>query len=143
MAQGYELLVIMHPDVSDEHIQGLSEKIKNIIEQTKGDFLKTKAWGKRRLVYKIKGFLRGYFLLIYFNGNPSTLKQVDVLLRYNEQVLRYQTVRIEKEFDVQSLPEQALGEAEGEEDIEDDDVFRGKEKSAEGAAEGSGKEVTQ
>ncbi|HNR11725.1 MAG TPA: 30S ribosomal protein S6 [Thermodesulfobacteriota bacterium] len=112
MAHAYELLIIVHPEASEEDLQKLTEKAKNTIEQSKGEFLKVRKWGKRKLVYKLKGFLRGNFLLVYFSGGSDTLKQIDLLLRYNEQVLRYQTIRLADNFDVQAVPEGAFAEAE-------------------------------
>jgi len=112
MAPAYELLIIIHPEASEEDLQKLTEKAKSTIEQSKGEFLRVRKWGKRKLVYKLKGFLRGYFLLLYFRGGPDALKNIDMLLRYNEQVLRYQTIRLAEDFDIQAVPEGAFAETE-------------------------------
>ena len=54
MFSGYETLVISHPDISDEELQELIDKLKNVISRTNGESLKIDKWGKRKLVYKIK-----------------------------------------------------------------------------------------
>lgn len=103
MFSGYETLVIAHPDISDEELQELIDKIKNVISLSKGESLKFDKWGKRKLVYKIKGLSKGYFLIVYFLGNQHVLQEIDKLLRFNERILRYQTVKIDKKLDIETL----------------------------------------
>ena len=105
MFSGYETLVIAHPDISDEELQELIDKLKNVISRTKGEYLKIDKWGKRKLVYKIKGLSKGFFLIVYFLGNQDVLQELDRLLRFNERILRYQTVKIDKKLDIKTLRE--------------------------------------
>jgi len=105
MFSGYETLVIAHPDISDEELQELIDKLKNVISRTNGESLKIDKWGKRKLVYKIKGLSKGFFLVVYFLGNQGVLQEIDRLLRFNEQILRYQTVKIDKKLDIETLRE--------------------------------------
>ncbi|MFH0814099.1 MAG: 30S ribosomal protein S6 [Pseudomonadota bacterium] len=103
MARGYETLIIAHPEVIDEEIHALEEKIKEVIARSEGECLSIEKLGKRKLVYKIKGFLKGYFFIVYFTGQSRILQELDRLLRYNERVLRYQTLRLDQGFDLESL----------------------------------------
>ena len=105
MFSGYETLVIAHPDISDEEHQELIDKIKNGLSQAKGELLKIDKWGKRKLVYKIKGLTKGCFLVVYFLGDQVVLQEIDKLLRFNERILRYQTMKIDKKLDIESLRE--------------------------------------
>ena len=132
MARGYELMIIAQPDLGDDDLQQLIDMAKGGIEGAGGEFLKARKWGKRKLVYKLKGLARGCFLLVYFNGDTSSLKKLDELLRYNEQVLRYQAVRLEKNFDIQSVPEDEIEKQE--EDIKEDITTEAEAKTAEPAA---------
>jgi small subunit ribosomal protein S6 len=110
MFSGYETLVIAHPDISDEELQELIDKLKNVISLTKGESLKIDKWGKRKLAYKIKGFSKGFFLIVYFLGNQDVLQEIDRLLRFNERILRYQTVKIDKKLDIETLREKETQE---------------------------------
>lgn len=103
MAQGYETLIIAHPEISDEDAQALSEKVKQAVLQSGAECIKIEHWGKRRLVYRIKGHTRGYFILVYSLGLPGTLKEIDAVLRYNEQILRYQTMKVHPKLDLEAL----------------------------------------
>ena len=53
-------------------------------------------WGKRRCAHKIKKSQKGNYFLLYFSGDPGVLTELDRTLRYNEKVLRYQTVIADK-----------------------------------------------
>ena len=112
MAQAYETMIIVHPETSDEEMHSLTDTLKEVITESQGDCLKVERWGHRKLVYKIKGLLKGYFLLVYYFGNPKVLQAIDSLLRYREQVLRYQTVKLNKKIDPESIREsEPSGEA--------------------------------
>jgi len=128
MAQAYETMIIVHPETSDEEMQGLIDALKEVITESQGDCLKVERWGQRKLVYKIKGFLKGYFLLVYYFGNPKILEAIDSLLRYREQVLRYQTVKLDKKIDPESIRESEAPESEVTADAESEKQIAAKDK---------------
>jgi len=128
MAQAYETMIIVHPETSDEEMQGLIDALKEVITESQGDCLKVERWGQRKLVYKIKGFLKGYFLLVYYFGNPKILEAIDSLLRYREQVLRYQTVKLDKKIDPESIRESEAAESEATADAESEKQIAAKDK---------------
>ena len=124
MAQAYETMIIVHPETPEEELHSLIDALKEVIAASQGDCLKVERWGHRKLVYKIKGLLRGYFFLVYYYGNPKILEAIDGLLRYREHVLRYQTVKLDKKIDPESIreadaPDEAL-EAESASEPEDE-----------------------
>ena len=140
MARGYELMIIAQPDIGDDDVQQLIDKAKEGVEGTGGEFLKARKWGKRKLVYKLKGSARGCFLLVYFNGDADTLKKVDELLRYNELVLRYQAVKLDKNFDIQSVPEDEIEKQE--EKLEEEAKTRAEAEVEEAALEEAPEEAS-
>ncbi len=135
MARGYELLVIAEPDMPDDDLNQLIDKVKDVIEGAKGEFLKARKWGKRKLFYRIKGLIKGYFVLVYFNADAEALRKLDALLRYNERVLRYQTVTLDKGFDVQAVPEDVIEQAQDSREDEAPAGAEAEEQAAEEATE--------
>jgi len=103
MAQAYETMIIVHPETAEEGIHSLIDTLKQVITDSQGDCLKVERWGHRKLAYKIKGLLKGYFLLVYYYGNSQILQAIDSLLRYKEHVLRYQTVKLDRRIDPESI----------------------------------------
>ena len=92
----YEMIFIVHPSVPDDEVSVVTDKISSAINQSKGEVIHLDNWGKRRCAHKIKKSQKGNYFLLYFSGDPGVLTELDRTLRYNEKVLRYQTVIADK-----------------------------------------------
>ena len=92
----YEMIFIVHPSVPDDEVSVVTDKITSVINQAKGEVIHLDNWGKRRCAHKIKKSQKGNYFLLYFSGDPGVLTELDRTLRYNEKVLRYQTVIADK-----------------------------------------------
>lgn len=93
----YEMIVIVHPNVPEEELSTVVDKVSAVIKQNQGEVIKVDAWGKRKCAHKIDKCQKGYYFVIYFTANPALLTEVEKTLRYDEKILRYQTVKIEKQ----------------------------------------------
>jgi small subunit ribosomal protein S6 len=91
----YELTLILDADLSSEAQKKLSEKIKKIIEDTKGKVEKITEWGKRELAYPIKKKKMGFYFLWEIKLNPQDVDKIDKKIKIEEQVLRYLVLRKE------------------------------------------------
>lgn len=96
MLKNYEMIFIVHPNVSEEETPKVADKVVSIVSQNKGEVIALKKWGKRKFAHKIKKCTRGYFFLLYFMATPAVLAELERILRYDENILRYQTVRSRK-----------------------------------------------
>lgn len=92
----YEMIFIVHPSVPDDEISVVTDKITSVINQNKGEVIHLDNWGKRRCAHKIKKSQKGNYFLLYFSADSQVLTELDRTLRYNEKVLRYQTVIADK-----------------------------------------------
>jgi small subunit ribosomal protein S6 len=121
--RGYETCLITHPEISEEAMESLLGKLHNSISSHNGKVLKTEKWGKKRLQYPIKKQQKANFCFLCYMGNNQILDEISHFLRFNENVLRYQTVKIE---DVSSLPTHEavveIKETEEENNISDSDT---------------------
>ncbi len=54
-------------------------------------------WGKRTLAYPIKKLFEGHYVLHRFEMAPNGTGEIDRLLRYNENVLRYLLIRLDED----------------------------------------------
>jgi len=91
----YELTLILDPDLSSEDQKKLIEKIKKIIEDTKGKVEKTNDWGKKELAYPIKKKKMGDYFLWEIKADPEQIDKVDKKLKIEEGVMRYLIIRKE------------------------------------------------
>lgn len=92
----YETVGIVKPDVPDDAVKAIIQKASNAVTSDGGEITKLDEWGRRRLAYPIEKKNEGYYFVLEYRSNPAASKEVERLLQLNEDVLRYQTVRIEK-----------------------------------------------
>ena len=91
------MIFIVHPNVPEEETSAVTDRVITVINQHKGEVIELKKWGKRKFACKIKKCTRGYYFLLYFLATPTVLAELERTLRYDEKVLRYQTIKLDKE----------------------------------------------
>jgi small subunit ribosomal protein S6 len=91
----YETIFIAHPDLVEDEVKGLIEKMREVIENLNGELIKVEEWGRRKLAYKLKKLTKGYYILIRFLGNGQVLAEIERNLRLLDSVLKYQSVRLD------------------------------------------------
>ncbi len=96
MNNNYEVVFIIRPDAGDDIVKGIIQKVREIVEGQQGQVVKVDEWGKRRLAYHIKKYSEGFYVCADTSSTPAASKEVERILRLNEDVIRYQTVRKEE-----------------------------------------------
>jgi small subunit ribosomal protein S6 len=91
---GYELTVILRPELSEEKLTASIENIKKFITGKGGVISDTKSWGKRRLAYPIKHAIEGNYILLNFTMKPNQNRELETNLRISEDVLRHLLVKL-------------------------------------------------
>lgn len=109
----YETIFIVKPDLGEEETKGLSAKVQEVITGMKGDFKRLEDWGARKLAYPINKFNRGRYYYLRFDGDAALIAELERRLRLDDKVLRYQSVKLEKETapPVVAAPKAAVEEA--------------------------------
>ncbi len=112
----YETIFIVKPDLGEEETKGLSAKVQEVITGMKGDFKRLEDWGARKLAYSINKFARGRYYYLRFDGDAALIAELERRLRLDDKVLRYQSVKLEKEAEapVAAAPKAVAEEAPGE-----------------------------
>ena len=111
----YEMMLVLDPEMSKEQIDGFVEKLKQFIADRGAEVLKVEEWGINTLAYEIKKKNKGYYLLLYLNGDVALVAEMEKTLRLMEEVLRYLIVKYE-EGDIDAF--QQGGESEQEQEPE-------------------------
>ena len=91
--QHYETLFVIKPTLTEEEIRGQIDRVKNIIADNGGDLQATDEMGMRRLAYPIDKNERGFYCVVYYKANGETVHELERQLRYNEDILRFMTVK--------------------------------------------------
>ncbi len=87
--RNYELAFIADPDLDENSLTALEEKVKGWIESAGGSVVKVDRWGKRRLAYTIKKRHDGHYVFVQAAMPNEAGAVVERNLRLTEQVLRF------------------------------------------------------
>jgi len=90
---GYELVFIVQPEMEEEPLTALVEKVTQNISDLKGQVNQVDPWGKRRLAYPIKKHLEGFYFLMQVELPASAVRSLERSLKLMEDVIRYLIMR--------------------------------------------------
>ncbi|HNT24846.1 MAG TPA: 30S ribosomal protein S6 [Anaerolineales bacterium] len=91
----YEVIFIVHPDLDDNALKELVEKVKGWIVEASGVIAKVDFWGKRKMAYSIRKQKEGQYILIKAQMLPTFTAQLERNLRFQEPVLRFLVTSVE------------------------------------------------
>ena len=92
----YESVFIARQDVSSAQAEQLATDFSEIITNMGGEIKKTEFWGLRSLAYKIKKNRKGHYVLMHIDAPAEAITEMERLMRLNEDVLRYISLRLEE-----------------------------------------------
>lgn len=100
----YETIFIAQPELGEEELKGLTEKVQEVISGMNGECRRLEDWGVRKLAYPVKKCFRGRYFYLNFTGNSALIAELERRLRLDDKVIRYQSVKLEKEADIAPAP---------------------------------------
>jgi small subunit ribosomal protein S6 len=100
----YETIFIAQPELGEEELKSLTEKVREVIASMKGECNRLEDWGIRKLAYPIKKCQKGRYFYLNFAASPDLIAELERRLRLDDKVIRYQSVKLEK--DVEAVPAQ-------------------------------------
>ena len=98
---GYETVIITRIDMTDDALKTLKEKIITVLKTFGGDVVYQEDWGKRKFAYPINKETRGHYTFLVYTGHGDVVAEVERNLRLNEFVVRFMTINLAKEFDLE------------------------------------------
>ncbi|WP_315041677.1 30S ribosomal protein S6 [Faucicola mancuniensis] len=88
----YELVLLVHPDQSDQAADMVERYIKLINEQN-GVVHRFEDWGRRQLAYPINKVHKAHYVLLNIEVAQQTLDELEELFRYNDAIIRSLVIR--------------------------------------------------
>lgn len=98
--RNYENLVIVKPTLTAEEIQESLKAIQEVITSNGGEIATTDDMGMRKLAYPIEKNDRGFFQVIYYSAEPSSISEIERRFRINEDLLRFVTIKYDTNREV-------------------------------------------
>jgi small subunit ribosomal protein S6 len=99
----YETIFILDPDLSDEGRVPVFDRLNSLIPAQGGTLLEMDEWGARKLAYSIKKKPRGYYVRADYCGDGDVVEEMERFFRIDDRVLKYMTVLIDPEADLERL----------------------------------------
>ncbi len=101
----YEGMFIISDTVAGADWETAVKHVEDLLKNRGAEILKSEKWEDRKFAYKLKGYKRGAYLLVYFNAPTDSISPLKRDFELSENVLRTLIVKVDK-----------IGESKPEED---------------------------
>ena len=91
----YELIYIVHPDLEEDDLTAITERVTGLAERYGGEVTRVEPWGLRRLAYPIQKQWEGQYVLMQLDMEPQGVADLERDLGLVEPVIRHLIVRVE------------------------------------------------
>jgi small subunit ribosomal protein S6 len=91
----YELVAIISPEVDEEGVSKIVDKMSQSINSRGGVVEEIKKWGRRKLAYPIRKFMEADYILARFKLTPKSVKELEGEISVSGDILRYLVVKVE------------------------------------------------
>ena len=88
----YELVLLVHPDQSDQ-VVGMVERYIKLVQDNGGTIHRLEDWGRRQLAYPINKIHKAHYVLFNVETDGETLAELEELFRYNDAIIRSLVMR--------------------------------------------------
>jgi len=102
-AREYETIYILRPDIDAESAEKVGSRVSEVVGREKGQLTKVELWGRRRLAFDIAKHRRGVYVYLKYLGTGRVVDEVERNLRLSDGVLKYQTVLLRNDVEVEGL----------------------------------------
>ena len=108
MLNHYETVFILTPVLSDEQMKEAVGKFRNYLTERGAEILYENNWGMRKLAYNISKKSSGFYVEFGFKAEPSLINRLEINYRRDERVLRFLTVKMDKNAAAYAAKRQSL-----------------------------------
>jgi small subunit ribosomal protein S6 len=91
----YELAFIIRPNVDDEGVTGIVDKVSQFVQTISGEVTSVDVWGRRALAYPIDNHREGVYVLFQTKMPPAALSELERNLKLSEEIIRYLLIKVE------------------------------------------------
>jgi len=88
----YELVLLVHPDQSDQ-VVGMVERYINLVKEQGGAIHRLEDWGRRQLAYAINNVHKAHYVMLNVECTGKALSELEDNFRYNDAVIRNLVIR--------------------------------------------------
>ena len=90
--RSYEVVLIIHPELDENALKGVSDRVQGWIKDSGGSVDKIDLWGKRRMAYSIRKQREGQYMFFEAQFAPAFSAELERNLRFLEPVMRFSVI---------------------------------------------------
>jgi small subunit ribosomal protein S6 len=122
----YETVFLVKPDLTDENVDKVKERVRGIVNRDGGKFLRFTIWGKKKTMYPVAKQPRAIYIHAHYLGGSAMVAEVERNLRNIDEVSRFMSKRLADDIDPETRP--ALEDMKLAGDVDDNKPFGGAER---------------
>lgn len=88
----YESMVLVKSSISDDDVNGMTEKLRDLLIRSGGQVTHAVQWGKKKLAYEIRKEKKAVYIIFRYDAQGTAAKEFERVCRIDEQVVRVMTV---------------------------------------------------
>ena len=89
----YESVIIINPNVEEDRVKKLTDDFSAMINKD-GKVEKVDSLGKKKLAYEVKKNKEGYYVVLYFEANPTVITELERNYRITDDVIKFMTINV-------------------------------------------------
>jgi len=130
----YETVFLVKPDLTDDTVDKVKDKVRQIINRDGGKFLRFTLWGKKKTMYPVAKQPRALYVHAHYLGGSAMVAEVERNLRNFDEVSRFMSKRLTDDVDPEAHQPQEDLKLSG--DVDDNKPFGGAERESYGGYDG-------
>lgn len=92
----YESVLIARQDLGASQVNTLVSELSEVLKKEGGEVVKVDNWGLKNLAYRIKKNRKGHYVLMNIVAPAKAISEYERLMRLNEDVIRYMTIKVDQ-----------------------------------------------
>ncbi len=93
----YETVFILTPVLSEDQAKEAVQKIEGELAAFGAKVKHSENWGLRKMAYPIQKKSTGFYFLIEFESEGNVVADYELMMKRDERVMRFLTVKMEKD----------------------------------------------
>jgi len=120
-ARRYESMIVFRADLQEAGTREQIERVRKLLEGQGAEIGGMHEWGLRELAYEIGKERRGFYLLVEYVATAAAVAELERNLKLSDVVLRFVSVRQEKNTPPASAPPRDDESSDGSENDDEDE----------------------
>lgn len=108
----YEGVIIARQDLASGQLSTIISDLSDVIAKNGGQVARVDSWGLKNLAYRIKKNRKGHYFLLNISAPAEAIAEYQRVLRLNEDVIRFMTVKVDEFSSNDDSAETATDEGE-------------------------------